>query len=132
MVAASSCPVGHKTHSIGGKNIPSTGKPVSFPELVRSWSREKNLPLSFCLVSTILSYILIFFLRSTDKCSYHPLSKKLLFIADGEHHTKAQMDHGVEQHQQMKQGHRSFIDSSGNIKKRRWKIPRARTPGSQL
>jgi hypothetical protein len=63
-------------------------KLTTFPGLVISWFLEKNLLLPLCQSRIISYYILNCIFTFTDKCSYHPSSNKLFFLAHG----KPQLD----------------------------------------
>lgn len=65
--------------------MPGTENLGSIQGPVRPWTLVKNLLLpSFCWTSVLPSCILKLILIPTDKCSYHPSSKKALLTATGD------------------------------------------------
>lgn len=80
---------------------PHTGNPASFPDLVSSWAKSRNLVLWVCWTFIVPYWILHLILILMDKCSYHPLSRILFYPANGNYHrnqqlnlTQKSMDHG--------------------------------------
>lgn len=58
--------------------------------LIRSYTLEKNVLLPLCQ-NRIISYYILNHIFSLEKCSYNPLRKKLMFIANIDHNRKPQV-----------------------------------------
>lgn len=71
--------------------MPSARNLAHFPEIVGSWTRDKNPLSSLCQTSMISYCIPNLILITTDESSYH-LSSKPVFTANGGHSRKPQLD----------------------------------------